>query len=441
MPPITPIVNPITPIHRLHRCILHIHASGYIIRIQLFGADDVPTCFTSILQLLKVSVMPAGLYGCEVWGLLSMQGWSKQHGFQSLDALYCLSDPLEKTRAAIMRRWLHLPKGTPLICLLHELGLEPLVHIYIRGAVRLWNCLTVMDGASPYRDALKQNVTDGLTSRLRNFSCALYMVLRFIMQHSGEGIRLLVSKMMDLQCIDEEWVDRAISATYSKYIAELAGVQNGAGSIKGYYFREVGTHELGEMPCWYNFTTPHGCLLRVLRFRLGQHHLSINTARRFIPKPPKGQRTCRRCSNPHNAVDNEDHCIAACSCPALNSFRNDVLRDIRALLPRFTITSFGDLCAVIERLHAHGHHKLKHDCVLFMVRCFKEAYKCFKSPHTFVRAEPEASDSVMQMGIRDHLDDFDSEATVCASDLADVDADEDASELEEIQSSSPLRSA
>ena len=404
-------------------------SSAQVIRSQLHGSDDVPTCFTSILQLLKVSVLPAGLYGCEVWGLLSMQGWHKHHGWASLESFYSLSDPLEKSRAVILRRWLYLPKGTPLLCALHELGFEPMVHCYVRRAVRFWNCLVTLDDDSPYKDALKQNVTDGLSARIRNFSCALYMVLRFIFQHSGEGVRLLVSKMMDLQSFDEDVVDSAIAATYSKYIANISTVQTGDGSIKGFYFREVGQHVLGEVPCWYSFHVPHSCLLRILRFRLGQHHLRINTDRRLVPKPPKGQRTCRRCHRVQSAVDDENHCVVTCPCPALFSFRHDILRSIRAVMPETTITSFGDFCTAVELLHVKNHHRLKIQCALFLSGCYREAYKSFKNPNTYYGAEPESSDC--------ELDDFNSELVVEADDVmhAFMDDDEYASELEEIQNS------
>lgn len=413
------------------KCML---SSAQVIRAQLHGTDDVPTCFTSIMQLLKVSVFPAGLYGCEIWGLLSIQSWSKHLGFPSINAFYSMADPLEKSRAEVLRRWFHLPKGTPLICLLHELGLEPLVHCYIRRSVRLWNCLAAMDRGSPYRDALSQNVSDGLSNRLRNFSCALFMVLRFIMQQSGEGIRLLVSKMMDLECIDEELVDRAICVTYYKYVDHLASVRSGDGSMKGFYFREVGKHEVGELPCWYTFKLPHGCLLRMLRFRLGQHHLSINIGRRLIPKPPKEQRICRRCYWVGSAVDDEDHCVAVCPCPTLQRSRQDLLRTLRSIIPGATITSFGGLCTTTEYLHHHNHHRLKHKCVLFLAKCYKEAHKCFQSPHTYVGAEPEFSFQGL-----DELDDYNSEGVLVAHDVVThdgLDDDEYASELEEILSPS-----
>ena len=45
------------------------------------------------------------------------------------------------------------------------------------------------------------------------------------------------------------------------------------------------------------------------------------------------------------------------------------------------------------------------------------------------------------MGVMDHLDDYNLEAILCASDVVVVDADEDAIELEEIQSICPLRTA
>jgi hypothetical protein len=140
-----------------------------------------------------------------------------------------------------------------------------------------------------------------------------------------------------------------------------------------------------------------------------------------------------------NAVDDEDHCVAVCPCPALHSVRQSLLRSLRAIIPGAAITSFGRLCDTIEFLHRHHHHRLKHKCVFFLAGCYKEAHKCFKSPHVYAGAQPEFSFEGL-----DELDDYNSEGVFDAPDVvtngsaaaaADLDDDEYASELEEIESS------
>lgn len=135
-----------------------------------------------------------------------------------------------------------------------------------------------------------------------------------------------------------------------------------------------------------------------------------------------------------SAVDDEDHCVAVCPCPTLQRSRQDLLRTLRSIIPGATITSFGGLCTTTEYLHHHNHHRLKHKCVLFLAKCYKEAHKCFQSPHTYVGAEPEFSFQGL-----DELDDYNSEGVLVAHDVVThdgLDDDEYASELEEILSPS-----
>ena len=64
-----------------------------------------------------------------------------------------------------------------------------------------------------------------------------------------------------------------------------------------------------------------------------------------------------------------------------------------------------------------------HEGVLFLSRCYQEAFKCSKNPATYIGAERELSYS-------DHYDDLNSDDLVCAVDLLHS---EDGSELEEVQ--------
>jgi hypothetical protein len=68
-------------------------------------------------------------------------GWSPSW---NLAKFYSLGDTLEVQRCSLLRQWLHLPKSVPPLPLLHELGCEPLVHCYVRRAVRFYNCLVTV---------------------------------------------------------------------------------------------------------------------------------------------------------------------------------------------------------------------------------------------------------------------------------------------------------
>lgn len=125
----------------------------------------MPTCFTSLRQLFKVSVEPAGMYRCEMWALLSVFSASRHP--PSLIALYRMGHVLKKRHCTLLRRSTCRRAHLCCVCIrmLHELGLEPLVHTYTRRSVRGWNSLVALPDSSAYRSALHQNVTDAVTAQ------------------------------------------------------------------------------------------------------------------------------------------------------------------------------------------------------------------------------------------------------------------------------------
>ena len=226
---------------------------------QMRAAPDFPCALPAFLKLLHTVMEPAGLYGCELWGLLSIPGlWSS--GW-TLATFYSLKDPLEIKRCRLVRQWLQLPQSVPFLPLLHELGSEPhLVHCYVLRAVRFYNCLVELDAASVYRSALQQNIDDALSTRscAHNFVGALFQVLRILLPREGGLTRTLRACLP----FDIDGIDEALHTRYTEHIQRLSQVVNGPGSRIGLYFRVVGTHVLGVVRllfthvtclsvCWY----------------------------------------------------------------------------------------------------------------------------------------------------------------------------------------------
>lgn len=393
----------------LHRAACMLSAASAV-RSQLQAAYTVPTCFTSLRQLFKVSVEPAGLYGCEVWGLLSVLSAGRDP--PSLAALYRMDHVLEKRRCTLLRRWFHLPQSTPLLCMLHELGLEPLVHTYIRRAVRWWNSLVALPDSSPYRSALRQNVADGVVHWAGNFSGALYRCLRTVLDSRG-----LRRHMQDLLSIDADKVEEQLTRRYEEHVQSLEG------SLFQRYFREVCSQSqvVGELPCWYSVAVSHGILLRVLRFRLGKHYLRVNTGRHAQPVVPRSRRFCQRCSltghqQGAGPVDTEDHCLLDCPCPALQDARQDLLLGIRGAWPTAPLNTTREFFAAVEKLHKLRAHAVKKRCLFFVARCYKEAYMCATDPERYHQA---TADSEPELSLGDYFDAFNSEEEVNAGDLCD----------------------
>ena len=102
---------------------------------------------------------------------------------------------------------------------------------------------------------------------------------------------------------------------------QLSLVRNGLVSRVGLYFRAVGTHALGTVPECYRLPRSHGVLVRFSRFRLGCHHLRVDTLRWVQPPLPRCQRVCLHC---HSAcLDDEAHCLLVCSHPTIVDSRGE----------------------------------------------------------------------------------------------------------------------
>ena len=285
-----------------------------------------PGKVSAFMELLHTVIEPSGLYGSELWSLLSIPGlWSSDRWL--LKKFYSLADFLEVKRCGLIRKWLKLPSSAPLLPLLHELGCEPLVHAYLRPGVRFYNALVALDDSCAYKGALRQNVEDAFAaSRAAKILVhALFQVLRTLL--SSE--RGLLARFKNGQCIDESEVESAITRRYLEHIMRLSLVQDGLGSRVGLYFRDVGTHALGTVPEFYRLPLPHRVLVRFLRFRLGCHHLRVNTGRWVQPPLPRRQRVCLRC--PSACLDDETHCLLVCSHPTMV----DAREKMHAIIPGF----------------------------------------------------------------------------------------------------------
>jgi hypothetical protein len=344
-----------------------------VARGRLHASDAVISCMPVILRVLNTAVAPAGLYACEVWGLGTLPHVGG--GDFGLPHFYALSDPMEMERCGLLRGWLRLPRSTPKACLLHELGLQPLSHEYTRRAVRFWNTLVRMPATSPYRMALVQNVADAFHSNrgtVVNFTSALYIVLRLL-----GVVNRPESHLRGLNTISVDDVDRQLLAKYSEWVTHaLVG-----GGMIGWYFRDVGRHEVGTRPAWYHISVPHKVAVSFLRFRLGCHHLRINTGRWQVPVLDRAARKCLRCAAVFEneadvPVDDETHCLINCQEPVLALHRMQLEAELRRFDPHAATNSMQELLSAV---HETGRKRLMRMLMGFVARCYRVARSCHEN--------------------------------------------------------------
>jgi hypothetical protein len=343
-------------------------SSFYATTSCMRAADGFPCAIPTFLKLLHTVIEPAGVYGSELWGPLSIPGlWGSTW---SLADFYALADPLEVQRCSSIRQWLHLPPSTPSLPLLHELGCEPLVHHYVRRSVRFYNTLLDLEEGVVYRGVLKQNVDDAFASPApaHNFVAALDKVLRLLLPRATGVSRAF----REGQPLDADEIDQALTARYEAYIAECALVLEGLGSRIGLYFRDVARHALGVVPEHYALRLPHGILVRFLRFRLGCHHLRVHTGRWEHPVLRHSQRFCERCST--RVVDDEAHCLLSCQHAELVEARELLM----ATVP-FDLSAIPTYKEFWNRFHARAHQlDTCRSVITFVATCVRLAWQFYK---------------------------------------------------------------
>jgi hypothetical protein len=360
-------------------------------RGRIHASADVVGCMPVILRVLNQGITPVGVYASEVWGLGSLP--RAGCGDFGLSHFYSLSDPVEAARCGLIRLWLRLPQSTPKACLLHELGLQPLSHEYTFAAVRLWNTLVAMKEDSPYRLALVQNIHDAFDSRFKcvNYTRALHGVLQLL----GVVDRGLVSCMRALNYINPDVVKEKLAARYQEWVQSLiAGSGVGRGIIRQ-YFTTVGTHEGGHRPDWYCISVPHKVAVGFLRFRIGCHHLRVNTGRWRVPKLARGQRKCIRCTGVFERdadvpVDDESHCLIDCQEPVLAQHRRYLEHMLRRWHPHPAHNSMQELFAAVQET---GRKCVQRELMGFVARCYRVARSCHEDLAAW-QASPEVQKAV-----------------------------------------------
>ena len=139
-------------------------------------------------------------------------------------------------------------------------------------------------------------------------------------------------------------------------------------------FVRFSCHALGKVPSLYQSQLPQKVLMGCLRFRLGSHHLHVNTGRWCVPSTPRAERACRQC-NQHLAVDDETHCVLHCTHPSLVAGRARLFAALAAsdgLHPGQPIHTFQHFCTLWGRARSCAQARSS-----FIALCSRVAWRCY----------------------------------------------------------------
>jgi len=284
---------------------------------------------TSVLKtLFNGAVVPSAIYGGEVWC---------PDLFQYMNA-DCIYDSLEETQWLFTRMALWVGKGTPHICLLKEMELNPIILRCVANTVRFWNRVCSNKSNPILVKMMQENlhsVTNGWTRQFQN-------MLRKTMDgadvtlHDNDGLRTINTKQVitGLVSMFEKFENRTC-ALCENATQRLNGslvracpndVRNG---FKIFKYKRWFQKKEEESPSVISYLQDVNDIRVMARFRCGMHWLA--TEKQRSKDVGRSDRVCVCCSR--NEREDELHLLFC-----------DAYEQIRQLFPNvFTSMSYGRL--------------------------------------------------------------------------------------------------
>ena len=259
-----------------------------------------------------------------------------------------------------------LPHHAPHLAMLYELGCVPLSCQYVMRALGLYNRLA--KAGPSYHSLLCMHAREALrggASPKVFWLRGLWVVLEALQPgRAGHWSRTFHQGLP----IDKGQIGKLLREAFAQHIASFRGCMSGEGSRLGFYFREVADHTPGKLPQYLTVGLSQNTVRACLRFRLGCHHLRVQTGRWCQPPLPRERRLCQRCYK--SEVDDEFHCLFRCD-----------YRDLRRARARLCASVFGGSGHVPTSITHMSGSQSAHKANLariarFVAECYCVAARC-----------------------------------------------------------------
>ena len=146
------------------------------------------------LRLLQTILVPTVHYGCEVWGMHSTHVAVASAARADLQRLY----------EFYLHRVCGLPRYVPSLCLLCELGLQPLKVYWLRHTLRFWDKLALAPLGSFHKTMMLDNLQDAVRFKVPNFCRSLMATLKHLGHAIPSGYNVLPTIDVDSVVSTEE---------------------------------------------------------------------------------------------------------------------------------------------------------------------------------------------------------------------------------------------
>ena len=284
----------------IKHAVQHRLARGYASQGSIFSRYTGLGCANSVQLLLRLQqaiLQPCASYACEVWAPASA----------------CIGPfrELEQLQSAFLRRACRVKKSIPADIIFQELQQMRWHDFWWRRVTSFWSALVEADAGSLHSMIFHDAIQLALAGCKFSWAAQVFKCFSTL----GEPLPLIADApiTIDINLLQEHFMrDRLASFDSLPQDPRLAP---SAGVKLCTYHRWFGRPQNAACPSYWESPMGNAKLHRILRFRMGSHHLPIEEGRHF--NQPRASRVCNLCNTA--ALGDERHMLL--ECPALAGLR------------------------------------------------------------------------------------------------------------------------
>jgi hypothetical protein len=267
---------------------------------------DVGSNVNLTLKLYNSLVMPAMLYGCEVWGASMLRCMTPAES----------TAPLEKVHRNAIKFTLKMRSRTKAWVAFREAGMYPLQYTCLHRMLAFLDAVLDLDDGEYVKIAMLDCIADAQIAGVKNWFSKLRKLLTHVNGGTAPTDALQPDGVVDVDMCLTLWRRHHHTTVWGNLAADPRTAPSKDVSLACYsaWFAVPfdGTDQCWRpAPCITADNIPYSHLISLIKLRTNSHSLNIEMLRHARPRVPRSSRTCPWCRTP-GALHDERHCVFEC---------------------------------------------------------------------------------------------------------------------------------
>ena len=275
---------------------------------------DVGSNVNLSLKLYGSLVLPAMMYGCEVWGTCAL-------GCRTPAESEVLPEQVHRNFIKFTLKMRHRTKAWVAF---REAGMYPLQYTCMHRMLAFLDGVLAMDDGEYAKIAMLDCIEDARNAGVNNWYSKLSKLLTHVNGGTPPTDALHPDGTVDVDRCLVLWRKHHHTTVWGSLATDPRTAPSEDVTLCTYaaYFAtgldSSGATHWRPAPCITATNIPYNQLISLIKLRTNSHHLNIERLRQSRPRVPRSRRACPWCRTP-GAVHDELHCIL--ECPHLSQTR------------------------------------------------------------------------------------------------------------------------